>query len=115
MIVDPDIAAIIQKAQNASDYRTVIMQDVKSGHYVEGKFTHPYDTDLSCDAVRQLFDSAYETLSVFQGQSFNAQSLPVIQFIGRFNVTLITKRIDGGVDVIDATNADVERYMGIES
>lgn len=114
MMVNSDITAIIQRAQADAHHRTVIMNDVRTGVYIAAPFDHGYDEHASPEAVQQMFDASYQTLVTASQQVFNASTLPIVQFLGRFKVTKVTKLANGSVVVNDAVSAPVEQYVGME-
>lgn len=97
----------------SSDWRTLILVRGQT-EFVSGNFDYPYDQTSSRDAVESLFEESFTAMSSPRQTLFTIEELPIIQHLGKWKITIVTKDASGNVIMKDGTSSNTDGYMGVE-
>lgn len=111
-----DLKALIDNAANTPDIlRTLILVDMTNRRTQWVQYCYPYDFNVSEESVRNLFDVTFTKLQTLPTEVVELpyESIPIVPYLGRFKVTIVAKKEDGTITIIDGQRASIDSYLGV--
>jgi hypothetical protein len=98
------------------DRRALFLYDLGKSRLVWGWVHHSYDNPEDPHVIASLFDeSVVKLAAALPGQVLTAAELPILSGIGRYQITCISKRPTGVIEIWDAQRPDISALMGLEA
>lgn len=103
-----------QMIQRDTVKRLLVLSNHRKRKTVAVWFIQQYDNNLSIDAVRQMYDTTFDTVDWSLQPHLDETQIPIIQHIGLYRVTVLTKQLDGSVTVHDGESTPLDAMKGLE-
>lgn len=110
-----DILLVVQQASLRPHLRTVILVNEVDSSWAHACFSYPYDQDESIAVVKQLFDSSFEKIKTNHRTVYCPTELPILQALGRFKITTVTKHNNGSISIRDANPPCGDGYIAMRN
>lgn len=108
-----DIALVIQEGVLRPHLRTAIFINETNSSWVHACFSYPYDQDESIAVLSQLFDDSFEKIKTNHRTVYCPTELPILQALGRFKITIVTKHADGNISIQGGAPSPVDGCIGM--
>jgi len=108
------ILQALQAVKKDPQKRGLILVDTQNQCVAYGTFTYGYDHPGSTDAVKQMFDASFSTLLNSDQEHYEAATLPVVQHVGQWGVTVVERDGSGNIVIRNGDATPLDHYIGLE-